>query len=384
MYQCEPCEFKTDVLCNFKKHNKTGKHIKNASDLHIPCCEFCGLLFDNKYKKCRHKKICPDNPDNIKLSFRRKVKQKVDISDNNDDDDNDNDDDNHDEDTNNGNINKDNTEYWKICEAKMNKILEVREIDKLENIVNVKRKYCDHGDCIMPAEYNFEEFKFGLLCKEHKLSGMINLSRKCLSKWCETIPVNPKYKGYCFNCFVHLFPNEKNSRNYKTKETIVSESIMTEFSEYNWIFDKTIGKSNKRPDAFLELKSQIIIVECDENQHKAYECLCENKRLMQLSLDMSHKNIVFIRFNPDSYIDINNKKIPSCWTLGKDGLLHVDKKEQKEWSNRLKILNETIKYWLNNKTTKMVEVIQLFYDQNIIENQKSDTESMETIAKKKL
>ena len=38
-----------------------------------------------------------------------------------------------------------------------------------------------------------------------------------------------------------------------------------------------------------------------------------------------------------------------------------------EWDERLTVLKETIEYWTNedNKTEKTVEVIQLFYNQNI-------------------
>ena len=87
---------------------------------------------------------------------------------------------------------------------------------------------------------------------------------------------------------------------------------------------------------------------------------------MQLSLDLDHRPIIFIRFNPDSSIDINNNKIQSCFKLSK-GICVIQKCKQVEWNNRLNILNEHIKYWCddNNKTNKMLEVVQLFYDQNL-------------------
>jgi hypothetical protein len=50
------------------------------------------------------------------------------------------------------------------------------------------------------------------------------------------------------------------------------------------------------------LEEQIIIIEVDENGHNNEEyCACENKRIMEISQDLSHKPIVFIRFNPDKY-----------------------------------------------------------------------------------
>ncbi len=62
---------------------------------------------------------------------------------------------------------------------------------------------------------------------------------------------------------------------------------------------------------FLDLGYQVVIVEIDENQNIDYDCSCENKSLMELSLDVNHRPIVFIRFNPDEYTE-NDVKTTSC------------------------------------------------------------------------
>ncbi len=133
----------------------------------------------------------------------------------------------------------------------------------------------------------------------------------------------------------------------------------------SWIADKKIqdGCSRRRPDLFLDLGYQVVIVEIDENQHIDYDCSCENKRLMELSLDVNHRPIVFIRFNPDEYTQ-NEVKTTSCWGINKKGLCVVKKTKKKEWKERLVSLEELIKYWINpdNTTGKTVEVIQLFYN----------------------
>ena len=86
---------------------------------------------------------------------------------------------------------------------------------------------------------------------------------------------------------------------------------------------------------------------------------------MELSQDVGHRPIIFIRFNPDQYFDINNKKIASCWSYSKTNKnITLDKKHIKEWVNRLNNLKEQINYWLINKTEKTVEIIQLYFDQN--------------------
>jgi Holliday junction resolvasome RuvABC endonuclease subunit len=71
--------------------------------------------------------------------------------------------------------------------------------------------------------------------------------------------------------------------------------------------------------------------------------------------------LVFIRFNPDEYIT-KDAKVTSCWSLNGQGICIVKNTKQKEWTERLEALKNQIEYWLENKTEKTVEIIQLFYD----------------------
>jgi hypothetical protein len=168
-------------------------------------------------------------------------------------------------------------------------------------------------------------------------------------------------------CYIHLFPDRPVVRNYKTKERAVVEYVLQQFppETYSWIADKRVydGCSNKRPDLFLDLGYQVIIVEVDENQHEQYDCSCENKRLMELSQDVNHRPLVFIRFNPDDYMTAE-KRITSCWAYNKLGVCTIKKTKQKEWTTRLEALRDQITYWTDSahQTEKTVEVMHLFYD----------------------
>jgi hypothetical protein len=84
---------------------------------------------------------------------------------------------------------------------------------------------------------------------------------------------------------------------------------------------------------------------------------------MELSQDVGHRPIVFIRFNPDDYLD-NGNKILSCWGVNKMGICVVKKTYARAWALRLDALAESISYWTcpDNRTDKTVEVIELFYD----------------------
>jgi hypothetical protein len=168
---------------------------------------------------------------------------------------------------------------------------------------------------------------------------------------------------------MHLFPDKPIARNYKTKERAVVEFVAKQFPNFPWVADKVIsgGCSKRRPDLMLDLGYEVIIVEVDENQHIDYDCSCENKRIMELSKDVGHRPIVFIRFNPDDYVDENGENILSCWGANGNGLCVVKKSKKNEWESRLQQLNEQIQYWSNplHRTNKMIEIIQLFYDMNL-------------------
>ena len=188
----------------------------------------------------------------------------------------------------------------------------------------------------------------------------------CKSSGCNTRGY-PKYEGYCAPCFVHD-PRNKDKparRNYKTKESDVVERVKQSFKDYDWVVDKTVqgGRSRRRPDLLLRMRTHVIIVEIDENKHNAYECSCENRRMMELSRDVNHTTIVFIRFNPDAYEDVKTgKKVKSCWTIDeRTQVLHVSTANRQQWEMRVEKLKQQIQLWIKNVPTKTVEVIQLFY-----------------------
>ena len=171
---------------------------------------------------------------------------------------------------------------------------------------------------------------------------------------------NKKYDNYCRFCYVHLFPDTPLTRNFKTKESSVVESIKFDFPDLTWISDKTVfdGCSKRRPDLLLDLGYQVIIIEIDENQHIDYDTTCENKRTMEISQDLNFRPIIFIRFNPDEYINESGNKITSCWLSG-----NIKKSKQVEWTTRLNMLKDQIRYWCNTVSDKTVEINYLFYNQ---------------------
>ena len=228
-------------------------------------------------------------------------------------------------------------------------------------------KYCKGSEICKHniLNTNCKECKGSSFCEHNKVKSRCKIcggSSLCKSSWCETRG-HKKYKGYCLHCCIQICPEIKVSRNYKTKETFIVDIIKNNFSDFTWINDKKVqnGCSNRRPDLLLDMGSHIIIVEIDENKHNNYDCNCENKRLMEISQDLNHRPIIFIRFNPDSYINNEGLLIKSCWRLNKLGIMTIIKNKKIEWNERIDTLNKQIQYWIDNQTEKTIEIIELFY-----------------------
>ena len=175
--------------------------------------------------------------------------------------------------------------------------------------------------------------------------------------WPDSQGAKKKFEGYCGRCYYRLHPEQK-VRNYKTKESAVFCHVKQCFAELPMVDDRIIdgGCSKRRPDIFIELLTHVLMVEVDEDAHVSYDQRCQNRRMMQLSEDIAHRPLVFIRFNPDG-----NASGPSCWSINSKKLAVVKKKRAQEWQQRLDALCKTIFFWVKTIPEKTVELIKLFY-----------------------
>jgi hypothetical protein len=241
---------------------------------------------------------------------------------------------------------------------------------KQDGMMDVKNKKCEHDGCTTIPTFNTEGESTARFCADHKQDGMINVKAKyCIGPGypCDTQVRSKAYEGYCLRCFVHLFPDKPVARNHKNKELAVKDFIESKFPDYTWINDKRIqgGCSKRRPDLFLDMGFQVLMIEIDEHQHTDYNCYSENERKLDLSKDIGGRPMVIIRFNPDEYFcSITQTTVKSCWTRhGTTGLVHVSRNNRTKWNQRLERLREQVEYWTQecNKTNKTVEEVHLFY-----------------------
>jgi hypothetical protein len=230
-------------------------------------------------------------------------------------------------------------------------------------MIDVINSRCEYDGCEISPTHNYRGETKRRFCSSHQLPDMINISAKrCKTPLCET-RASPKYEGHCLRCFIHTFPDKPNTRNYKTKERAVVDEVLKSFPQFVWRTDKRIldGCSLRRPDLFLDMGSHVLVVEIDENQHTDYDTSCENRRLMEISQDIGHRPVVFIRFNPDGYIDEAGTKVRSCFAADKSGIMKVVKTRQSEWNERIARLISQIQDWSESGTEKTVEVVSLFF-----------------------
>jgi hypothetical protein len=181
--------------------------------------------------------------------------------------------------------------------------------------------------------------------------------------------VGNTYNPYCTYHFFYLNPDHPKSRRYKLKEQVFTNTIkeflnnfqQEEKFDYQLFTDQKItgGCSRRRPDIAIDLYTHIIILECDEEQHKEYNC--ENKRIMELFQDFGNRPMVILRFNPDSFIDENKKKQKGCFG-------YSDKNKQliiyPIFETRINSFIDQIKYHVKTIPKKELAIEHYFYDEN--------------------
>ena len=233
----------------------------------------------------------------------------------------------------------------------------------LSDMINIKSKMCIKCNNTQPI-YNYKNEKKALYCVSCKLTNMVNIKDKmCKTELCYT-QIKNKYKGYCLRCFIYNFPDSKIIRDYGTREAKVSEFIKESYKDLNITYNKIIdgGCSSHRPDIFIDCLTHSVIIEVDEHQHKngkTYNHECELRRLNNLFTDLADRPIVFIRFNPDSYINKKNKLVKSCFEYTEDKGLP---KATKTLKPRLKKLKEVIDKNLTKVPNENITKIKLYYD----------------------
>jgi very-short-patch-repair endonuclease len=136
------------------------------------------------------------------------------------------------------------------------------------------------------------------------------------------------------------------NRNGKENEVV---QYLRKVTDLNWFEHDRVSADNisecgrYRPDIVYDCGTHIVIVEVDEGQHKQYEKNCEEVRMNNITYGFGIPT-VFIRFNPDTYVE-NGKKHDSSIKV------------------RISPLRGWIRRFIEKIPEEMLTVKYLFYDQ---------------------
>ena len=167
---------------------------------------------------------------------------------------------------------------------------------------------------------------------------------------------NRKLNGFCSHCFVNLFPDDPRALTIrkKSKELQVVAHLLNKYDGF--IHDKPFYvdleggccATKRRIDLRKLIHDTMLCIEIDENQHKSYIKTNEQSRYDDLFMDLSGKYI-FIRYNPDKYIDKYNSNKNPYFETRMQVLEHM--------------LDKHINRILNTENHDLVEIYHVFYDE---------------------
>jgi len=180
---------------------------------------------------------------------------------------------------------------------------------------------------------------------------------------CDANDALKAYDGHCRRCWEHSFPEEVQVGHFHSKEksfTLPLKELYADNDDIQVVLDKTIngGCSRRRPDAFIDVLSHVIIVEIDEHQHKQYDQTCEERRIMELSEDVAHRPVVFIRLNPDEYYH-DGEFVQSAFHISKRGIAI---KRIAEYTKRWDLLEAAVNEHIHEQPSKTITIVKICFD----------------------
>ncbi len=210
---------------------------------------------------------------------------------------------------------------------------------KTPEMVNVKDRKCQHLGCATHAWYGIPG-KPPTHCAKHREAGMIQRpNSNCISckgpaiyginlkpRHCETHKVDEDVnltERKCISCGL-LYVLDKDNRcencNPETfaRAALAKQNALMAYLDVHGhpgtstddrIIDGGVcGK--ERPDRVIDLGDKILVIECDENQHRERACSCEQARMVNIAQSFGGVPVYFIRWNPDNYKTEKKTQVP--------------------------------------------------------------------------
>ena len=246
---------------------------------------------------------------------------------------------------------------------------------KTDDMRDVKHPPCEHDACLTRASYGRPGHP-ATHCGAHRSPGTIcHPTRKCI------LCKDPALYGINFvprHCEAHHIEEDQNlveqecischltyvldtdgrceychPRTFHTARLAKQNALMAYLDQRDLPGTSTDVVVNhgecgrERPDRVYELADKVIILECDEHQHRDRVCVCEQMRMVNIGQGYGGLPVYFIRWNPDDYSPEKDKKLPE--TLAK----------------RHTLVGDLIRDMCNSKVAlpvTLISAIYLYYD----------------------
>jgi len=154
--------------------------------------------------------------------------------------------------------------------------------------------------CRMPAIYGVDYIP--MHCESHKFDEEINLVEQACSGCGLVMILDSNNK--CEYCNPEMFKRAALAKQNKLMDYL--DSVGLQGNSTDKIIDGGIC-GLERPDRVYDFGDKIIILECDEEQHRNRNCTCEQTRMVNIGQTFGGVPVYFIRFNPDDYLPLNDK-----------------------------------------------------------------------------
>jgi hypothetical protein len=201
-----------------------------------------------------------------------------------------------------------------------------------EGMVNISAKRCLIEGCDIRASYGLLRAEY---CNAHKKEGMKNLQvKRCSQEGCEkqvaydkegkrlavcskhnmnAVKKSEKNVKSCISCGLQMKLNKEGKCEYCRPATfkavrLAKQNALMEYLDARELVGSVTDKAveggmcgKERPDRVFDFGDKIVILECDENQHKEREKDCEVARMKNIGQMFGGTPVYFIRWNPDGY-----------------------------------------------------------------------------------
>lgn len=205
---------------------------------------------------------------------------------------------------------------------------------KTPDMINVQKQLCTHDKCTTTRIYGKPGTPTSH-CGKHRQPGMIKRPNgKCvnckspaiygnnfIAKHCEVHKEEHEQnliERNCISCNLIMVLDKDNYCEYCNPVTFATARLAKQNALMNFLDTHGLhGTSTdividggvcgkERPDRVFDFGDKIIILECDEHQHRDRLLECEQVRMINISQSFGGIPVYFIRWNPDDYSPLDD------------------------------------------------------------------------------